>query len=417
VALQPFATVSVWHEFEGPATTFFQDALVPPTVNGTTSSTRVGTYGQYSLGIAAQIINTGWLGYARVDVREGPKIEGVSVNGGIRYQFNPEAPVQSTGIFKAPVHVPKGPVAVPYNWTGFYVGGFLGSTWGETKWENIDDAGIDAFVRPRGILVGGQAGYNFQWGPWVAGLEGDIGWSNAKGTKSFPGSAPDFLKFFFSNNDNVDWIATATGRFGYAWNRALFYVKAGGAWAKTFYSITDNTGVLGTDTASPTRAGVTVGAGLEFGLTANWSAKAEYAYVDLGSRHILLTGGGFEDPVNFKDTIHEVKIGVNYRFGGPGPVAVAAPVAAAFPTKAYPMKAPPLVPSVAAFNWRGCYVGVTGGGAWGRTKARNDGTDGPPDITGELRRARGDLRRHHRLQSAAAGKLGIRGRERLLLDE
>ncbi len=392
VALQPFVTASVWHEFERPTTTFFQTLSQPsstgcsttfPCINGTTSTTRVGTYGQYSLGLAAQIINTGWLGYARVDVREGPKIEGVSVNGGIRYQFNPEAPVQAAGIFKAPVHVPKGAVGVPYDWTGFYFGGFLGSAWGESKWENVDNFGVDTFVRPRGILGGGQAGYNFQTGPWVFGVEGDFGWTNAKGTKSFPDPV---LKFFLSANQSADWIATATARLGYAWNRALLYVKGGGAWIRNNYSITDNTGGLfqTPEFAADTRTGLTVGAGLEFGLAPNWSAKVEYDYLDFGSRLITIVGTEFIDTANIKERVHEVKIGVNYRFGGPGLVAVAAPVAAAFPTKAYPTKAPPLVPSVAAFNWRGCYVGVTGGGAWGRSKANNDGTDGPVDVTGNF---------------------------------
>jgi opacity protein-like surface antigen len=338
------------------------------------NSSRVGTYCQYSLGVAGQIVNTGWLGYARVDFREGPKIEGVSVNGGIRYQFNPEAPVQTAGIFKAPVHVPKASVAAaPYSWTGFYIGGFLGTAWGETEWENIDNAGLNTFPRPQGLLAGGQIGYNYQSGPWVFGLEGDIGWTNAAGSSPFPFGK---FAFFVTANTSMDWLATATARVGYAWNRALFYVKGGGAWVRNKYSLTDNTGgaIEALETGSDTRTGWTVGAGLEFGLAPNWSAKVEYDYLDFGTRSITVTDD-FVDTANIREKIHEVKIGVSYRFAGLDAVAVAAP-AVAFPTKApaFPTKAPFVAPTPAVFNWGGCYVGVAGGGAWGRSHHDTNGT-------------------------------------------
>jgi hypothetical protein len=88
VAVQPFFTASVWHEFEGNSTSMFSSNFAGPT-SFQVSSTRLGTYGQYSAGAAAQLANTGWAGYARVDLREGSNIEGVGVNGGVRYSFTP----------------------------------------------------------------------------------------------------------------------------------------------------------------------------------------------------------------------------------------------------------------------------------------------------------------------------------------
>jgi outer membrane autotransporter protein len=86
LALQPYAVVSVWHEFADAATATLSCAACAG-INLNLSSSRVGTYGQYSLGLAGQILNTGWLGYGRVDYRNGDNIEGWSVTAGLRYQW------------------------------------------------------------------------------------------------------------------------------------------------------------------------------------------------------------------------------------------------------------------------------------------------------------------------------------------
>ena len=70
---------------------------------GNLSSTNLGTYGQIGVGIAGQVVNTGWLGYIRADYRDGDNIEGYSVNGGIRYQFTPTWSPPKPMYAKAPV--------------------------------------------------------------------------------------------------------------------------------------------------------------------------------------------------------------------------------------------------------------------------------------------------------------------------
>ena len=106
---------------------------------------------------------------------------------------------------------------------------------------------------PRGFLGGGEAGYNYQLGNLVLGAEGDFGGDNLKGSKacaplvsntdnfSNPGGT-NLPLYNMTCNSNEDWIATLTGRAGYSWERALLYVKAGGACSDQTYSTTCNLG-------------------------------------------------------------------------------------------------------------------------------------------------------------------------------
>ena len=82
-AIQPFATGSVWREFEGDTNTSFSAAggNVPITVS------RIGTFEQVGLGVAGQVLNTGLLGFVRGDYRFGDNIHGYALNAGMRYQF------------------------------------------------------------------------------------------------------------------------------------------------------------------------------------------------------------------------------------------------------------------------------------------------------------------------------------------
>ena len=153
----------------------------PATVNQTTSTSRVGTYGQYSLGVAAQVVNTGWLGFARVDYRDGDNIQGWTGNAGIRYQFTPE---MIASVMPVKVKAPR-PFIAPTNWTGFYVGGFAGVAAGRTDIGFVGDP-VDG-NRPwvLGGLGGLEAGYNYQFAnKWVVGVEGDIAAANIHGGRT-----------------------------------------------------------------------------------------------------------------------------------------------------------------------------------------------------------------------------------------
>jgi opacity protein-like surface antigen len=352
ITWQPFASASVFHEFAGNVTNstsslpngaFFIGQ--PVTITGTNSTSRVGTYGQYSLGLAAQVVNTGWLGFVRVDYRNGNNIEGWTGNAGLRYQFTPEmiAAVMPT---KAPVKA-MGTVIPPTNWTGFYVGGFLGMAAGKTDiWFVGDPAGAGTNPRVLGALGGGQVGYNYQVNKWVFGLEGDLGAANLHGARTCgtaSGKDPNsgvqigFSPAFLNCQNVVNWMATAAARIGYAWDRTLIYVKAGGAWADDNVNVScifgPINGTLGAGNSacvnrlvaltngfstSGHRNGWLIGYGTEFDLGKNWSAKAEYDYIDFGTRTALANDG--VTTLRDSGAISQVKIGVNYRFSGPGAV-------------------------------------------------------------------------------------------------
>ncbi len=176
-----------------------------------------------------------------------------------------------------------------------------------------------AQTQTNGFLGGVQAGYNWQLGSWaVIGVEGDISWTDSKGT------SPCIV--VFSCRTEHDWIATAAGRFGVTYDRALFYVKGGVAWAQTTYSSHFNNGGLFSVSQNDTRVGALFGTGIEYAFLPNWSAKIEYNYIDFGSDSYnfpftipVAVNGGVT--VNFGTSIHEkmhlVKAGLNYKFGGP----------------------------------------------------------------------------------------------------
>ncbi|MDD1527397.1 porin family protein [Bradyrhizobium sp. WBOS7] len=166
-----------------------------------------------------------------------------------------------------------------YSWAGPYLGGNIGYEWG-----SVDNNPS----KPSGFVGGVQAGYNFQNGPWVFGVEGDIQASGADDT---------FAPWKFSN----PWFGTLRGRAGYAFNNVLFYGTAGLAFGEL-------RGQTFGWAESHTTAGWTIGGGAEVGLTSNWSAKLEYLYIDLSTSQFAITGvsNGYSASV--------VRAGVNYRF-------------------------------------------------------------------------------------------------------
>ena len=115
---------------------------------------------------------------------------------------------------KAPVY--QAPVVIPYNWTGFYVGGHVGYLWGRTRVEE-DGEVTEPGAPTDGVIGGVLAGYNWQNGPLVLGLDGDFGWTNAHGTGT---PAPLIVKA--PNTYDLNWTAHLRGRLGYAADHWLF---------------------------------------------------------------------------------------------------------------------------------------------------------------------------------------------------
>lgn len=194
--------------------------------------------------------------------------------------------------YKAPAYTPS-----YFSWTGLYVGINGGYGFGKT---NISTAGITSGdFDVKGPQVGGTLGYNLQTGTWVWGLEGDLDYSNIKGTTS-TFCVPDCT---VSNT----WMGTVRARLGYAgWDRWLPYITGGGAVGNVKFEqagFSDNR----------TKFGWTAGAGVEYAVLANWSAKVEYLYADLGTATCPAgTCGGTDVDTKFSTSL--VRAGLNYRF-------------------------------------------------------------------------------------------------------
>jgi outer membrane immunogenic protein len=194
------------------------------------------------------------------------------------------------------------PAAPLYNWSGIYVGVNGGYGFGTSNWTSGATSTGD--FNTNGFLGGGTLGVNFQWGSVVFGAEGDWDWSNLSGSSvAVPGCGAGC-------QTSSDWLGTARGRLGYAFDRVLLYGTGGVAFAPV------QTGFSGGPTESHTQVGWTAGAGLEFAFAPHWTAKAEYLFADLGNTSC--TTSCFTPtttPTSVKFTENIIRAGVNFKFG------------------------------------------------------------------------------------------------------
>lgn len=199
-----------------------------------------------------------------------------------------------------------------YNWTGFYIGGHVGGAFG----------GSDGFTGATnnnndGRFLGGvQVGGDYQFSPnWVVGIEGQYSWlaNNNNNSVVFP-TIPAA-----TYTNNLRGLGSATGRLGYTWGPGLLYVKGGYAYADYRESLTVPAGAFPFTTNGSHHDGYTVGAGLEYMFTQNWSGKVEYQYYDFGKTNFV-TPAALATFGSTRNDEHTVKAGINYRFNLGGPV-------------------------------------------------------------------------------------------------
>lgn len=173
-------------------------------------------------------------------------------------------------------------VAPAYLWAGAYGGVFGGYTWGDAD-------GVASSTD--GAMGGIYGGYNWQFDNFVAGIEGDVGYSGANGTSAA------------GNEVDQNAFGSIRARFGYDMNPFLLYGTVGGA--ATGMEVTTAGG-----SDSNTLLGYTVGAGVETFLTENMTARLEYRYTDYGSEDFEIGGttisSGFDD--------HSVRAGIGFKF-------------------------------------------------------------------------------------------------------
>jgi len=251
----------------------------------------------------------------------------------------------------------KAPAMVEiYNWTGFYIGGNAGYSWGRSSTDVsyfntvtglpiVPPAGsiLGSSYDMNGAIAGGQAGYNWQNNNWVWGVEADIQWSDEKGRGIYNcaatligGPCLPGLTFLpagvtgtsLTLDQKLEWFGTARLRGGILVSpRVLLYGTGGLAYGslKTSAALVGATpaGVAVTSLGSntETRVGWTVGAGVEGMITQNWTAKLEYLYMDLGSYNAgsftLAPASAIRADVHSTFRDHILRVGLNYKFGGP----------------------------------------------------------------------------------------------------
>ncbi len=164
----------------------------------------------------------------------------------------------------------------------------------------IDNQAVSASASPaingHGFTGGAQAGYNYQIEHWVSGVELDFEHLGVKrsqgGTFPFPSTlpggpvGPPTSFFSVATNYSTDWVFTARLREGWALNNWLYYVTGGLAVGRETFTqvITLLPPFISTNSFSTTKAGWTLGGGIEYALNRNWSIKAEYLYIDLGTK-------------------------------------------------------------------------------------------------------------------------------------
>ncbi len=260
------------------------------------------------------------------------------------------------------------PVMAPvpvFTWTGFYVGLNAGYGWSRQSMSNAATPTPDALLgvipgvsgglaalttgsllsgSKGGFIGGGQAGYNYQMGSLVAGVETDIQAMTgnrataATGTAAVVVGVPVTTSLLASSR--INYLGTLRGRLGFTVTPTLLgYITGGLAYGGTNASLnfvqTGTNGFAGTGAASTsaTRLGWTVGAGVEWALANAWSAKLEYLHYDLGSSSFANAGIALPTSAVFPNQIYQtnfarvrysgdiVRVGLNYRFGGSaGPV-------------------------------------------------------------------------------------------------
>ena len=205
-------------------------------------------------------------------------------------------------------------VAPPFSWTGFYLGANIGGAWGR---RNVTDSlfglSLSNSVNNNGAFIGGgQLGYNYQFGNFVLGIEGDFDGVANTNTAANGVVGPGIGTILLTSNNR--WITTLAARVGVANDTWLFYGKAGGGWVGSDnFTITNTvTGASITGSNTNTNSGWLVGAGIEWAFAPNWSVKIEYDYLGLNSQTFTAPAGGFlagDTFITSNPNVQMVKVG------------------------------------------------------------------------------------------------------------
>lgn len=213
------------------------------------------------------------------------------------------ADLASQPFIKAPAYVE--PV---FNWTGFYLGGHIGHLWGRTH--VVEDGVVTEDAAPtNGVIGGALAGYNWQIGALVLGLEADIGFADAHG-RGISNPTPPIV-ITTPNAYDVRWTSHVVGRLGYAAGSWLLFATGGLAIADFKFTQGSTTVIDPPSVSGATYTGFSVGAGVETALTRNLLARVQYIYDDFGHKYYTGSDG---DPYRVSLTSHTVRGALSWKF-------------------------------------------------------------------------------------------------------
>lgn len=220
----------------------------------------------------------------------------------------------------------KAPVAMVYDWTGFYLGVNAGVGMGRnyTRLDiPVSPLSERSYLNPQGGFGGGQIGYNWQAKNFplfgddiVLGIEADIQGAGLSDNHTclIGCVAGQYAQF----NQKLDWFGTVRGRIGLANGPVLSYVTGGWAYGSVKTTLTEKTlgGVTGAFSSNQNRGGWAYGSGVEASLGGNWTGKIEYLYLNLGDRQDAFILNGIPQTLTTDIREHIFRVGLNYRIGG-----------------------------------------------------------------------------------------------------
>jgi outer membrane immunogenic protein len=227
---------------------------------------------------------------------------------------------------------PVAPIAPVANWTGFYVGAQIGGASFDPSCSGTNsrpndfeeealpctpafpgDALSNSSLSSASVIGGGKIGYDYQWDRVVLGVVGEFDWTHLNST-----SVEQYTMFnggVGNASEQIDWLASARARAGWAFDNVLFYATGGVAWTRIKASaswVPEWAGQVSSD-----RTGVVAGGGFEYRFTPNLSFVGELLWYDFGTTSVNTSLG--DPPTTFTTTFKSQDIvsgtlGVNWRF-------------------------------------------------------------------------------------------------------
>jgi opacity protein-like surface antigen len=231
-----------------------------------------------------------------------------------------------------PVKAPA-PFVERFSWTGCYLGGHVGGAFAHKDITDPVQIVQDSFLfpgattgvttvnpSPSGAVIGGQIGCDYEFpSSFVIGVEGSASGSTMRGSQNaaLPLGNPDIALV----QANTDFLASLTGRIGYAFDNVLLYARGGAALAGDKFEVSGTfTGLPYDFTGFDNRYGWVVGGGVDWAFTPHWSVNFEYDYYQSGHGNVTMIDGinGFSGLVDVRQNVQVAKVGFNFHVWGPG---------------------------------------------------------------------------------------------------